>query len=255
MPIVVHFPSVTMKLEKHKRHVVRLLLLYRCLVFSPREKCFTERILSLSLNKQASLPLNHTPTNKPHQPLESTNKTQKQFTHIHHHHRNKIPKKKMVETTSLPQPVGRSHSQRLLSQSSHRTLFGCLWIAALFSLFVWQRSAVDTFSVFGRRSPPGRPIPRHRPAAFNLTDFGAVGDGVTVNTQAFERAISAAAKLAKAGGAQINVPPGRWLTAPFNLTSHLTLFLAEGAEILALQVYFFFFTRESIFSTDVCRFR
>lgn len=90
-------------------------------------------------------------------------------------------------------------------------------------------------------------MPRMRPVAFNLTDFGAVGDGVTANTKAFERAILAISKLGKKGGAQLNVPPGRWLTAPFNLTSHMTLFLAEDAEILGIQVgflslFFFFFS-------------
>lgn len=81
-------------------------------------------------------------------------------------------------------------------------------------------------------------MPRLRPVAFNLTEFGAVGDGVTLNTEAFERAVLAISKLGKKGGGQLNVPPGRWLTAPFNLTSHMTLFLAEDAEILGLQVRF-----------------
>ena len=56
-----------------------------------------------------------------------------------------------------------------------------------------------------------------RPIAFNVTDFGAVGDGVTDNTVAFERAVAAIAKLRKKGGAQFNVPPGVGLNAPFNL--------------------------------------
>ncbi|KAB1209402.1 putative polygalacturonase [Morella rubra] len=80
-----------------------------------------------------------------------------------------------------------------------------------------------------------RPIPSLRPVAYNLTDFGGVGDGITVNTEAFERAVSAISKLGKRGGGQLNVPPGRWLTAPFNLTSHMTLFLSEDAEILGVQ--------------------
>ncbi|PPS16945.1 hypothetical protein GOBAR_AA03635 [Gossypium barbadense] len=74
-----------------------------------------------------------------------------------------------------------------------------------------------------------------RPFEFNITDFGGVGDGVTDDTAAFERAISAISKLGKRGGGQLNVPPGKWLTAPFNLTSHMTLFLAEDAEILGIQ--------------------
>lgn len=87
--------------------------------------------------------------------------------------------------------------------------------------------------VFGR--VPVRPIPNMRPVVFNLTDFGGVGDGVTLNTEAFERAVSAISKFGKKGGAQLNVPPGRWLTAPFNLTSHITLFLAQDAVILAID--------------------
>lgn len=71
---------------------------------------------------------------------------------------------------------------------------------------------------------------------YNLTNFGGVGDGVTLNTAAFESAVMAISKLGKRGGGQLNVPPGKWLTAPFNLTSHMTLFLAEGAVILGIDV-------------------
>jgi len=92
---------------------------------------------------------------------------------------------------------------------------------------------------------PVRPIPKMRPLVFNLTDFGGVGDGVTLNTEAFERAVSAISKFGKKGGAQLNVPPGRWLTAPFNLTSHITLFLAQDAVILATDVSFLSFPLHS----------
>nr|DAD49153.1 TPA_asm: hypothetical protein HUJ06_019090 [Nelumbo nucifera] len=118
--------------------------------------------------------------------------------------------------------------------SSHKTLFTVLWIVAFASIFVWQRSIVDGLRIFGR-AHPARPIPRLRPVAFNLTDFGGVGDGVTVNTEAFERAVTAISKLGSRGGGQLNVQPGRWLTGPFNLTSHMTLFLAEDAVILGIQ--------------------
>lgn len=148
----------------------------------------------------------------------------------------------MVETL----PVGRINHPRLEFKrlipaflTSHKTLFAFLWIAAFASVFLWQRNIVDGFFVFGR--VPVRPIPKLRPVAFNLTDFGGVGDGVTLNTEAFERAVSTISKLGKKGGGQLNVPPGRWLTAPFNLTSHMTLFLAEDAVILGIQVGFFFF--------------
>ena len=69
-----------------------------------------------------------------------------------------------------------------------------------------------------------------------LTDFGGVGDGKTSNTKAFKAAISNLSQYAADGGAQLIVPPGRWLTGSFNLTSHFTLFLRKNAVILASQV-------------------
>ncbi|XP_077230851.1 putative polygalacturonase [Tasmannia lanceolata] len=117
--------------------------------------------------------------------------------------------------------------------SSHKTLLTVLWIVGFASVFIWQKNIVDGLRIF-RRCPP-RPVPRIRPVAFNLTDFGGVGDGVTLNTEAFERAVAAIAKLRKKGGGQLNVQAGFWLTAPFNLTSHMTLFLAEDAVILGIQ--------------------
>ncbi|CAN1158654.1 Probable polygalacturonase [Linum perenne] len=68
-----------------------------------------------------------------------------------------------------------------------------------------------------------------------ITDFGAVGDGKTLNTKAFRDAIANLTKLAADGGAQLIVPPGKWLTGSFNLTSHFTLFLHKDAVILGSQ--------------------
>lgn len=65
---------------------------------------------------------------------------------------------------------------------------------------------------------------------FNLTDFGAVGDNATVNTKAFTKAVAA---VAAANGGTLVVPKGSFVTAPFNLTSKMTLFLDAGAEIRA----------------------
>ncbi|WZZ73554.1 hypothetical protein YC2023_084924 [Brassica napus] len=61
------------------------------------------------------------------------------------------------------------------------------------------------------------------------------GHELTVDTEAFERAVVEISKLGGSGSGQFNVPPGRWLTTPFNLTSHMTLFLAEDSEILGVD--------------------
>ncbi|XP_057995600.1 probable polygalacturonase [Hevea brasiliensis] len=68
-----------------------------------------------------------------------------------------------------------------------------------------------------------------------LTDFGGVGDGKTSNTIAFQSAIANLSNYASDGGAQLVVPPGKWLTGSFNLTSHFTLFLHKDAVLLASQ--------------------
>ena len=63
----------------------------------------------------------------------------------------------------------------------------------------------------------------------SLTDFGAVGDGVTSNTQAFAKAINA---LSKQGGGHLNVPEGLYLTGPISLKDCIDLHLERGAVIL-----------------------
>ncbi|KAJ3670918.1 hypothetical protein LUZ60_008344 [Juncus effusus] len=76
---------------------------------------------------------------------------------------------------------------------------------------------------------------RKRGAWMSLKSFRAVGDGITVNTGAFKRAIRRIERRKASGGMLLYVPPGVWLTGPFNLTSHMTLFLAKGAVIKATQ--------------------
>ncbi|XP_012090184.2 probable polygalacturonase [Jatropha curcas] len=68
-----------------------------------------------------------------------------------------------------------------------------------------------------------------------LTDFGGVGDGKTSNTKAFHSAIANLSQYASDGGAQLIVPPGKWLTGAFNVTSHFTLYLQKDAILLASQ--------------------
>jgi polygalacturonase len=61
-----------------------------------------------------------------------------------------------------------------------------------------------------------------------ITDLGAVGDGVTDCSRAFAAAIAA---VARRGGGRVVVPPGRFLTGPIHLKSHVNLHVTEGATI------------------------
>ena len=74
-----------------------------------------------------------------------------------------------------------------------------------------------------------------RPHSVSILEFGAVGDGKTLNTVAFQNAVFYAKSFADKGGAKLYVPSGKWLTGRYNLTSHLTLFLERGATIIASQ--------------------
>ncbi|KAG0475034.1 hypothetical protein HPP92_014720 [Vanilla planifolia] len=69
----------------------------------------------------------------------------------------------------------------------------------------------------------------------SLSDFGAVSDGKTSNTKAFQDAVAHLSQFSGDGGGLLYIPPGRWLTGPFNLTSCFTLFLHRDAVILASQ--------------------
>jgi polygalacturonase len=63
----------------------------------------------------------------------------------------------------------------------------------------------------------------------SLKDFGAVGNGITLNTEAFAKAIDA---LSSQGGGKLVVPAGVWHTGPIVLKSNINLHLEMGAVIL-----------------------
>jgi polygalacturonase len=74
---------------------------------------------------------------------------------------------------------------------------------------------------------------RAAPAAWpclNVRDFGAAGDGVTVDSPALNRAIDEAARR---GGGSVVLPPGTYLTASIQLRNNLTLRIEAGAVLLA----------------------
>ena len=61
---------------------------------------------------------------------------------------------------------------------------------------------------------------------FNIVDFGAKADTMTVNTEAIAAAIEA---CNAAGGGRVVVPPGVWITGPVHLKSNVNLHLEEGS--------------------------
>lgn len=72
-------------------------------------------------------------------------------------------------------------------------------------------------------SPPSKPA-----ASFDVRDFGAAGDGQTIDTAALQKAIDA---CAAAGGGRVTFPPGAYLSGTLSLRSGLTLQLEAGATL------------------------
>ena len=63
---------------------------------------------------------------------------------------------------------------------------------------------------------------------FNILDYGATGDGLTLNTDAINRAIET---CFNAGGGRVIVPEGNYITGTIILKSNITLVLEENSTI------------------------
>lgn len=78
------------------------------------------------------------------------------------------------------------------------------------------------------------PLEQVEPVVFpdnrvSITDFGAVGDGKTLCSEAIAKAMDA---LTAKGGGHLDFPAGKWLTGPVEMKSNIDLHLAEGATLL-----------------------
>ena len=63
----------------------------------------------------------------------------------------------------------------------------------------------------------------------NIRDFGALSDGVTLNTEAINNAIKA---VSSKGGGKVIIPEGLWLTGPVVLLSNVNLYAEKNALIV-----------------------
>jgi len=75
---------------------------------------------------------------------------------------------------------------------------------------------------------PKQIIKKHK-GFFNIKDFGAIGDGKTMNTAAIDKAITA---CANAGGGTVLIPNGNFVTGTIVLKSNITLYLEPDAHVI-----------------------
>lgn len=66
--------------------------------------------------------------------------------------------------------------------------------------------------------------------SFNVRNFGAVGDGTTLDSPAINRTIEAAEK---AGGGKVIIPVGKYLCGSIHIKSNINLYIEKGAVIVA----------------------
>ncbi|MCU0383490.1 MAG: glycosyl hydrolase family 28 protein [Cyclobacteriaceae bacterium] len=64
---------------------------------------------------------------------------------------------------------------------------------------------------------------------YSITDFGAIGDSITINTQAIQKAIDA---CASSGGGTVYFPSGVYLTGTLKLKSNIHYQISKGATLL-----------------------
>ncbi len=77
-------------------------------------------------------------------------------------------------------------------------------------------------------------MPRVEQPAFpdrtvNITQYGAKGDGITLNTEAINQAIR---NIHEQGGGKVVIPNGVWLTGPIELLSNVNLYTEQNALVL-----------------------
>ena len=105
-------------------------------------------------------------------------------------------------------------------------------LVAFFSVLCWTATAQSKYDHYYE----GLPIEiehvqdvKFPATSVNIAQYGAVPDGKTECTEAFEQAIK---DLSKQGGGHVIVPRGVWKTGPIELRSNIDLHLSKGATIL-----------------------
>ncbi len=71
--------------------------------------------------------------------------------------------------------------------------------------------------------------PHFKKDTFNIMQFGAVADGMTLNSSAINKAIDA---CAQGGGGTVLIPKGSYVTGPIIMKNNINLHLAKGALVI-----------------------
>jgi len=95
----------------------------------------------------------------------------------------------------------------------------------VFSIFLGIFPLFTQIPVCAQLLPVIKPV-RFKNDSFNITKYGAVAGGITLNTKSINAAIDACNKK---GGGTVIVPAGLWLSGPIVLKTNTNLYLAANA--------------------------
>lgn len=99
---------------------------------------------------------------------------------------------------------------------------GFIWTPAVCILLAGGTASQEVGSQIAESPPAAAPV------VLNVRDFGATGDGQSLDTAAIKKAVTTAAAN---GGGTVLFPPGKYVTGTFELLSNVTLDLEAGAVI------------------------
>jgi hypothetical protein len=102
----------------------------------------------------------------------------------------------------------------------YREMLQGVWLV----LLAWQMPALA-----GGSAEPGQMSAVSKDHVFDVCQYGAQGDGKTLDTAAINRAIEA---CAAADGGQVRFSPGRYLSGTVRVRSHITFLLEAGAVLI-----------------------
>lgn len=108
-------------------------------------------------------------------------------------------------------------------------IFLLVFVIALFYSFIWNEIIFPQDEWDGREQIVKNIIaPEFPDKNFDITNYGAVGDGETDCTGAFKQAIE---ECSNAGGGKVIVPAGIYLTGPIHLKSNVNLHIKKDAVV------------------------
>src|SRR5882757_2083945 len=100
------------------------------------------------------------------------------------------------------------------------------WFNSILLLIVIVGSATNATAQYSWNNLPKITEPVFKKDTFNIVQYGAKPDGLTLNTKSINDAIAACSKK---GGGVVLIPAGLWLTGPVVMQSNVNLHLNYAA--------------------------